>query len=175
MLIISFLNLYFKRHFLDKISDYPFFRFVLMVFLFSLIISLAFQSVFYFAGLKDVLLSDKPSIAGENIYFQSIKLVIILPIIETLIFQLFPYFLMTQFDYLKNRSWIIIILSAILFGLSHYYSLWYILHSGSLGALFMYAYIVRQRKNDSFAALCLVHILRNVTSFTMELWTLYNP
>jgi hypothetical protein len=164
--------LHLKRFSPDKVGSYPIIKFTLVVFIFSILISMIFGLISDFIGLKDILLSDKPGIKGRNIYFHGIILVIVIPLIETLIFQSIPYFILTQFDYLKKRSWVIITLPAFLFGLSHYYSLLYILHTTCLGAIFMYAYILRRKKNDSFTAVSLIHLLRNLTAFIVESWPL---
>jgi len=158
------------RLFLERLYSYPTLKFVIAAFLLSIIISVAFRFLFYSFGENDFTLSNPPTVANSSIYYAFIKLVLLTPIIETFLFQTIPYFFIAQFDFLKKRNWIVILISAIAFGMSHYYSLWYILHSGILGALFMYFYIVRRKMADSFLAISIIHTLRNLMAFTIEIF-----
>lgn len=166
------MNLSLKKYSLDKIGNYPFLKFTLIVFIISQLISFTFGLITDLTQINDISLSDKPGIREGNIYFQAIAMVILAPILETIVFQFLPYITLIYFDFLKERKWLVITISALIFGFTHYYSPLYILHTTCLGALFMYVYIMRQQKQDSLAVVCLVHILKNLTAFTLNLYML---
>lgn len=86
----------------------------------------------------------------------------IAPFIETLIFQSLVIELLEKIKILNEKKYIIVIISAILFGISHSYSYIYIFYAGILGLFLGYAYIVYQKKHFSpFLMVIIIHSLRN--------------
>ncbi len=89
--------------------------------------------------------------------------VVVAPLVETFIFQLSIFYLMSLLT--KNKM-IALLVSALLFGLSHSYSLLYIF-SGLMGGLLLgYAYIIFQvRKKYPFWSVSVIHSLNNLYLF----------
>lgn len=95
-----------------------------------------------------------------------IVVVVVAPLIETFIFQFLIFYLMSLLT--KNKI-AILLTSALLFGLSHSYSLLYIL-SGCMGGLLLgYAYLIFQvRKKYSFWTVSVIHSLNNLYLFLID-------
>lgn len=89
--------------------------------------------------------------------------VLVAPWFETLIFQKFFYFLLRKIRYCRQHRWIIVVVSALIFGLNHYYSLLYIIWATLMGAVMMYGYIVR-RYRGSFWLITAVHAINNMAA-----------
>jgi membrane protease YdiL (CAAX protease family) len=101
-------------------------------------------------------------ISESHIAFQIIVGCFFAPVVETLLFQTLPIHIFTEV-FIKKRN-IAIFISALLFGLSHYYSLLYILITFVIGLLFAWAYLNYEERNGSqkaFWAITLAHALRN--------------
>ncbi len=87
---------------------------------------------------------------------------IFIPLVETFIFQYLIIELSSNVKLLKNNNFEIIIISAIIFGLSHNYSFLYIFYSFIIGLFLAYSYIIYKKKNFSpFLIVTLIHSLRN--------------
>lgn len=155
---------------IDKGRTCSFVRFVFFGVIISLAISVLSHMLFWLSGVEDIYLSDSPSIIGRNLYLGFVTLVIFAPLIETVLFQWLPYIAMSAFTFFSRHKWMIIVFPALLFGLTHYYSLAYILSTSALGAFFMYAYMLRSEKGDSFLAVLAIHVTINLMVFITELW-----
>jgi len=90
--------------------------------------------------------------------------VIFVPLLETLIFQTVIINLVKKaFPKLPIIS---IIISSVLFGLSHFYSIAYILYTILMGIIFAYSYILSQKKEyNPFLVVFSIHALHNLTTF----------
>ena len=106
-------------------------------------------------------LGGNPNIENHpSIYVQFCIAVIIAPIIETLIFQTLPVFVLK--DGLNLRYSIICIVSATAFAASHPFSIGYIIFSFIMGLLFVYAYLlIAETQKSPFRIVCVTHGLRN--------------
>ncbi|PJE47998.1 MAG: hypothetical protein CUR34_00520 [Sediminibacterium sp.] len=95
--------------------------------------------------------------------------VILAPLIETLIFQ---YSIITSLLEKRPKAYLFAcIFSAILFGLSHFYSPVYILKTFFSGLLFATLYlVVSQKKRNAFIAVVIAHALYNLTVFCGRLF-----
>lgn len=119
-----------------------------------------------------ILLSD--SIIGENNNGPDIGLgigswifaVLIVPIVETFLGQQLPFKLLQNWDLTKNKYGIYILVSALIFGLFHYYSLQYILFAFSIGLILSYTYFFYSKSPKlAFGITALIHGLRNMMTF----------
>ena len=93
--------------------------------------------------------------------------VILVPIIETLIFQ----FAIIRLLRVKTRlsSGMIIFISALAFGLVHYYSIPYIVLSFATGLIFAYAYLIYlDLKKDAFIVVTVIHGLNNASALALH-------
>lgn len=119
-----------------------------------------------------LLLSD--SIIGENNNGPDIGpgigsfifAVIIVPIIETFLGQQLPFKLLQNWNLTKNKYGIYILVSAVIFGLFHTYSLQYILLAFSVGLILSYTYFFYSKNpKRAFWITALIHGLRNMMTF----------
>lgn len=91
---------------------------------------------------------------------------LIAPIIETLIGQMAPIVLLKK--YLNEIK--LILISAAIFGLFHWYSLAYIFNTFLVGIIFSTAYIYWNKPTmiHPFWIVCAIHSLRNLISFLIH-------
>jgi len=137
----------------EKLFNLSFICFVVAVWLLSYVIALPF----YLFG------ADLPDPIGEyDIVVRIIGGIFIAPIFETLIFQSFLIYIFTKV-LIKNRYFAIFI-SALAFGLVHYYSIVYVLYAFFMGLYFAWTYLNYYEKrgfSHAFWAITLVHALWN--------------
>ena len=94
------------------------------------------------------------------------NVLIFIPFFETLLFQVIPIKLLYK---RINNKWIIILISAFCFGLSHYYSIFYILWTSLFGVVFAYAYLDRlERKSNPFLIVVSIHCIFNLITLLFE-------
>jgi hypothetical protein len=99
--------------------------------------------------------------------------VIITPIFETYLAQSLPYKLLKKVKYLSERGYLILILSALFFGLIHFYSLFYIFYAFMLGLVLMHGYMVRINSDSkTFVLIAVSHALLNLGIFIRNLITI---
>lgn len=140
--------------FLKKLSP---FWFVITITLFTYICFIPFMYLFqnYDMGNPDGI--TKISFIGKIVSAS-----IFIPLVETFIFQYLIIELSRNVKLLKNNNFVVIIISAIIFGLSHNYSFLYIFYSFIIGLFLAYSYIIYKKKNFSpFLIVTLIHSLRN--------------
>ncbi|WP_422614472.1 type II CAAX prenyl endopeptidase Rce1 family protein [Ascidiimonas aurantiaca] len=140
-------------------------RFILTTFF--LLITLQFSGSFiikYFVG-DDILSVD--FLEGKSLLYIFITSVIIGPLIETFLFQYCVIELILYFK--KNVSFKILalFLSALLFGLAHYYNIYYIVFTLIIGFVFAFIYLIGKERNDTngFRITWLAHIVMNLIAF----------
>ncbi|WP_251861344.1 CPBP family intramembrane glutamic endopeptidase [Clostridium sp. Marseille-Q2269] len=99
-----------------------------------------------------------------------LAVVIIAPILETLIHQCGVIALFSNIGKFKDKKLVLIIISAITFGLGHFYSAIYILDTFIIGILLAYSFIVYEHKGQSgFWVTAIIHSLRNLIAFLATL------
>ena len=155
-------NLSFK---LQRIGVVPFILiFVTAILIFMVLFNITID-ILNIPNIK--LFGDPPSEKESGLLSMIILGVIIVPLLETLIFQKLPYFLFTKIRYFRSHICLVIIISALLFGLSHTYSLNYVIYAICIGVIFMYAYVVRVNKRP-FWTVFLIHALFNMIVIILE-------
>lgn len=88
---------------------------------------------------------------------------------ETILNQYLPYYLLNKVKYLNERSYLILLLSALFFGLGHFYSLYYIVFGFFSGLVLMYGYMVRiKTDNKTFYLVAIGHALVNLAVFVIN-------
>ena len=93
--------------------------------------------------------------------------VLFAPIFETLIFQ--ALILKKSLKYFNNNKLVAIILSASLFGLSHYYSIPYVIKATLAGVLYGLLYFVLLNKNKQpIIYIIIVHAMYNLIGFKLN-------
>ncbi|MFC9566735.1 type II CAAX prenyl endopeptidase Rce1 family protein [Bacillus cereus] len=90
------------------------------------------------------------------------------PVYETVIFQVFLFWVLSCITFIKDRVYLIILIASIIFGLSHSDGITYIVATALIGVLYNYAYWVYQKKNEkvevsisAFWIVVLIHSLHN--------------
>ena len=102
----------------------------------------------------------------ETVVYEFFTAVIIAPLVETLIFQ----FLVIEFLYLtKIGKRKIVVISAIIFSLTHYYSIGYIFYAFSMGVIFSYSYVIRKNATQAFLTVYAIHLLRNAMAYSLRI------
>ena len=137
----------------DKICKLPFISFVLVILFLSYVIVLPFA--FFDDGVVH-------PINEKHIVVKIFAGCFLAPILETLLHQSLPIYIFTK-KWIKKRN-IAIFLSALSFGVLHFYSLLYILTTFMVGLLFAWAYLIYYERHSfekAFWAITLVHALRN--------------
>lgn len=90
---------------------------------------------------------------------------IIVPIIETFLYQHGIYWLMQKLPFTQGRKVLYIIVSSSIFGLSHWYSIQYIVFATFTGFVLGTTYLFYEDdKEASFWSTTLVHALKNTTA-----------
>ncbi|MGU9538443.1 CPBP family glutamic-type intramembrane protease [Clostridium tepidum] len=144
----------------------------LSVFKFIIIITLGMLLSSTILGLLvdifNVKISNvQPTFTQEHFVIEFLVAVIIAPLLETFIFQYGIIKISKKINFLKNNNLIIILISSLLFGLQHFYSLSYIVNTTFLGIFLAYAFVVYERKKVSpYWVVCTIHGLKNFISFS---------
>lgn len=91
---------------------------------------------------------------------------VIVPIFETFLNQRLPFKLMQNWSLTKNKYGLYILISAIIFGLCHCFSLQYIIFAFAVGLVLGYTYYFYSKTpNVAFWTTALIHGLRNSIIF----------
>ena len=120
--------------------------------------------------IKDIVLIQSPNINNyNNVVLFSIA-IIVAPLIETLLFQSLPYFLLKDIPLLERKKIILILISALFFGITHFYSLFYVMYAFLLGIILMYGYVIRfKNDNKTFFLICVSHAFLNSGIFVFQI------
>ena len=89
--------------------------------------------------------------------------VILVPPLETLAFQWVPIKCLRRVGCLRGRNQVLVICSALLFGLVHCYSLLAVVRAFAVGLVFAYAFVViEDRQQSAYWVVSAIHALRNL-------------
>ena len=144
-------------------------NFVLIVTLVLFAIAFILSYVFGYLRDYDIPLINFPDQEKTTVllFFSS---VILIPLIETFLNQFLPYYLLIKVKYLREKSYLILLISAVFFGVLHFYSVFYIIFGFLLGLVFMYGYMVRiKTDNKTFYLIAITHALFNLGVFIIKL------
>lgn len=101
----------------------------------SIILALIFNEIVAYYNIETGF-DSKSSDASMGVKF--FTMVLLFPFMETLVFQHFPA---KVNEYFTDRKFVLIIVSALLFGLQHFYSWIYIVYGFCLGIIFILFYL----------------------------------
>jgi hypothetical protein len=147
-----------------KLKRKPFLIQFLILFSLSIIIV---ASVLPFIFLTDLTIGENNT-KPEFKYF--ISAAVIIPILESLLNQYLPFILMQKWSLTKRKYGLYIIISAIIFGLCHCYSIQYMIFAFSLGLILGYTYYFYSKTPKiAFWSITLIHSLRNSIAFLLIL------
>jgi uncharacterized protein len=126
------------------------------------IVAFSFNFAFGFIKEKDIIWFDFPSKEKNSVLFFFTS-IILAPIFETFLNQSLPYKLLNKVRYLNERSYLILLASALFFGLLHLYSLFYIIYAFLLGLVLMFGYMTRiNTDKKTFLLIAICHSLLNL-------------
>jgi hypothetical protein len=112
----------------------------------------------------DIVWYDFPS-EEKDLVFLFVAGIIVAPILETWLCQTLPYTLLNKVKFLKERSYLILLISAVFFGLNHFYSLFYMIYGFLVGLIFMYGYMIRiKTDNKTYYLIVISHLLVNLVA-----------
>jgi uncharacterized protein len=97
----------------------------------------------------------------DNLFLALLIGVVLGPLIETAFFQTLPFYFLNLFEFFKKHVWLVIVIPAIPFGLLHNYDVTYQIATFIMGVFFMFAYVIRFKKGDSFLCTLLLHSMIN--------------
>ena len=147
--------------------DLSWFKFILIMTIFTYLIILPAVVIFVLLGYKEIDLSRNIIKLSYREFFE---LVFIVPILETFIFQKTIIRLLTKIKRLRNKKTTIIFISALFFGIQHFYSLIYVFITFVIGILLAYSFIIYEDKNkSSYWTVTCIHSLRNLVNFVLLL------
>jgi uncharacterized protein len=155
------LNVRFKN--LNRIS------FIIILTLILFLISFCLNYIIGFFKESDYIILN---LSGGTKSFAVLFLspVIIAPIFETFLGQYLPYHFLKRVKYLNDREYLILLISAVFFGLIHFYSVFYIIYAFLLGLVLMYGYMARIDSDDkTFVLVAVSHALLNLGIFIRNL------
>jgi len=156
------------KYFNDLLKDSNRFRFTLILTFALYFVAIAFNFLFNFIKEKDVIWIRFPGEKMSGIVF-FITTIVVSPFIETFLNQYLPYLFLGKIKYFRERSYFILLCSAILFGLMHFYSLFYIFYAFLIGLILMYGYMIRiSRDKATFYLISLCHSLLNCGIFLLR-------
>ena len=132
------------------------FTFIFFSFLLLILLAVPFHLVKYFFDI-----SSGNSIMVEKTIIEKVIIGIFIgPIIETLIFQTA---LINLSLFIKKNKLFAILVSALLFGLSHYYSFYYFTYTFTIGSFLSYLYFLsKKKKYNPILTLSSIHALYNL-------------
>ena len=140
--------------------------FIILLTLLLLLTSSIFSFILSLIESKNIIWFEPPSPKNHNIFLLIIEGVFIVPIIETFVFQTVPYHFLNKVNFLKTKPFLILIISALFFGLQHCYDLLYIIYGISGGLVLMYGYMVRIKTDkNTFYLIAITHGLFNLGVF----------
>ena len=105
----------------------------------------------------------------SSLLVEFITIGILGPIIESILSQLIPIYLLSLIK--KLPLWSIILISAVGFALMHNYSWLYIVYSFFIGILYATTFLICKIKRGyslAFRSVCLIHSLYNITVFSFD-------
>lgn len=108
------------------------------------------------------------NIRDEGLIIFYFMLAIVAPLVETAISQKLLYFLLRKIKWLEANPLYIAIIAGLFFGLSHTYSLAYVILACGAGFLFMCFYIIRFGRG-SYWLTAIIHSLYNIIVTTIDI------
>lgn len=149
-----------------KLKRKPFLIQISILFFLSFLIVV---SVLPFIYLTDLTLGENNN-KPESRFL--IVVAVIIPIFETFLNQYLPFKLMQKWSLTEKKYGLYIIISAIIFGLCHCYSLQYMIFAFSVGLILGYTYYFYSKTPKiAFWSTTLIHGLRNSIAFIVILFS----
>ncbi len=150
----------------NKIEELPFFYFITLL---ALICKVSSTFLGYIAIIATQRSSYNITIDDQNRIEFLVYAILFAPIVETIIFQAGMFHILNSIPFIKHHNGRIILIGGLIFSSAHAYNIPYIIAVIPAGILYMYAYIVRQKKNDAFLSVYSIHLIFNTISLISRL------
>lgn len=118
--------------------DLPIIWFVLLIVFGSFLLVMPLD--LFLPAIKQHPIKEEPAI------IQILVGVFAAPVYETVIFQVFLFWVLSCIPLIKDRDYLIILIASIIFGLIHSDGITYIVATAIIGVLYNYAYWVYQKE-----------------------------
>lgn len=112
---------------------------------------------------------------NESIYLQILSVIIIAPLLETLIFQVFLFWILRFIPWIRKYDILIILISSVIFGLNHPFGITYIICTAVIGICYNYAYWIYYKKNEKayvtmseFWIVFWIHEIHNIVALLLQ-------
>jgi len=99
-------------------------------------------------------------LGGIPLHVVLITVILAAPLIETLIFQFLVIYLLLRFT--RFPLWIVICISALIFGVLHYYSIFYVFYAFVMGIILAVAFVICKQKKGYFYAFWVVALIHSL-------------
>ncbi len=156
---------------MNKISQLSNVYYVLFFTLITYAFSFIDVIINIFFTLPNQYFKEPPSLEAEGIVWFALGVLLLAPVLETLLYQLLVYKIFNRFTNLKvkKNQYLLLFISALLFSLSHYYSILYIIRTFFLGLVLMYAYFLKaENTKQAFWLVTIIHALTNMLPFIIQ-------
>lgn len=140
--------------------------FIPLVTVLTFVVVFPFAPFFYLLDKIEGPMGGPTGIESLSFFMKILSISVITPIVETFVLQWVPIkFLRYHFNWSSFR---IILVSAILFGASHYYSIAHIIRGFIIGIILADAFVLQEEKQGSpFWVVTAIHGLRNTISIVL--------
>ena len=156
------------QRFKSYIRDLNRFAFLVSFTLILSVIAVLLNFGFSFIQGKDIIFMDMP--VKDNSLQLFFLAVFVSPVVETYLFQALPYQQLRKVKYLADRNCFILLISAVVFGLSHFHSLFHILYATVAGLVLMSGYMIRITSDrKTFTLIAVSHSILNLGIFLRNL------
>lgn len=157
---------------IDWLKKAPLYKYILIFLFSSFLITLFTSFLFYFLinilHLPLIINSKQESFSGNSNVTKFIAVCLIAPLFETYIFQ---YGIIKWLSSTKMKNWFIVFISSLLFGLSHFYSLQYVVNTFFIGIVLALSFMWWiNKKIDAFWVTAIIHALHNLCLLILSIY-----
>jgi hypothetical protein len=155
----------------DYIENMETVKYVLLMACVGYACSIILLNIVYF--IKGVNFSQLGKSGYKNIFEEILYAIVLAPLIETFIFQSLVFTVSRQFQWLKDREILTILISATCFGLAHaiyniyyaIYNIYYAISGFVVGIILAYSFsIYTKKKENEYIVVTLIHSFLNMIS-----------
>lgn len=104
----------------------------------------------------------------DSFLLKTLLVVLVGPFFETFLTQALPYYFLSLFQFMKRKQGLIVLISGILFGSIHVFSLQHIFYATVIGFFLSGTYVIRAKKGDSFLCTFLLHAFFNLIALLIH-------
>jgi len=144
----------------------PFYWYVPTVYVIIFVIGIPLEYLTNLLHIPDKEITSQ--LIPDSFLLKVLLVVIIVPFFETFLTQALPYHFLSLFQFMKRNQWLIILISGILFGSVHIFSLQHIFYATIIGFFLSGTYVIRAKKGDSFLCTYLLHALFNLVAMLIS-------